>query len=87
MASSPTASSHNLSSPTSTRTSMTSSQATSSAVFVLNALDKIANTKEGRKNKNLKEVVQNAQSKYTIYPLSSFVFFPTPFINNKRQKN
>ncbi|KAI9492851.1 hypothetical protein BDB00DRAFT_826694 [Zychaea mexicana] len=57
---SPTASSHNLSSPTSTRTSMTSSQATS-AVFVLNALDKIANTKEGRKNKNLKEVVLNAQ--------------------------
>ncbi|KAI7852796.1 hypothetical protein BDC45DRAFT_570702 [Circinella umbellata] len=62
MASSPTASSHNLSSPTSTRTSMTSSQATSSAVFVLNALDKIANTKEGRKNKNLKEIVQNAQN-------------------------
>ncbi|KAI8145649.1 hypothetical protein BJV82DRAFT_534870 [Fennellomyces sp. T-0311] len=62
MATSPTASSHNLSSPASTRTSMTSSQATSSAVFVVNALEKIANTKEGRKNKTLKEAVQNAQN-------------------------
>lgn len=41
------------------QTSSGSSQVTSSAVFVVNALDKIANTKEARKNKKLKEIVQS----------------------------
>ncbi|KAI8381215.1 uncharacterized protein BYT42DRAFT_613016 [Radiomyces spectabilis] len=42
--------------------SVSSSSVTSSAVFVINALEKIANAKEARKNKNLKEAVQNAQT-------------------------
>ncbi|ORX51959.1 Sec7-domain-containing protein [Hesseltinella vesiculosa] len=38
-----------------------SNSMTSSNVFVINALDKIANTKEARKNKQLKEAIQQAQ--------------------------
>lgn len=76
MATSPNNSSQNLSSPTSTRTStQTISHATSSAVFVVNALEKIANTKEGRKNKSLKEVVQSTQSKYVIIGDKVFIHF------------
>ncbi|KAI9317717.1 hypothetical protein BX666DRAFT_1856976 [Dichotomocladium elegans] len=60
MADSTSSSTPNVSSPASTTTSI--SQATSSAVFVLNALEKIATTKEARKNKALKETVQNTQA-------------------------
>lgn len=43
---------------------MQASQATSSAVFVVNALEKILNTKEARKNKTLNEAVRNAHSMF-----------------------
>lgn len=55
---SPTASSQNLSSP---RLSQQSSVA-SSAVFVINALEKVAAAREARRNKPLKEAVDIALS-------------------------
>lgn len=54
--SSPAASSQNLSSP---RTSSVAS----SNVFVINALEKISNSKEARRSKSLKETVSTALSK------------------------
>ncbi|KAI8581481.1 hypothetical protein K450DRAFT_231499 [Umbelopsis ramanniana AG] len=61
MAASPSASAVNLSS---SRSSMQSQTTTSSAVFLVNALDKIAAAREIRRNKQLKESVQNALAIY-----------------------
>jgi brefeldin A-inhibited guanine nucleotide-exchange protein len=53
---------------------MQSQTPTSSAVFLVNALDKIAAAREIRRNKQLKESVQNALGSY---------FYPCDYVSPK----
>lgn len=57
MAASPSASTVNVSS---SRSSLQMQTTTSSAVFIVNALEKIAAAREARRNKQLKEAIQHA---------------------------
>ncbi|KAJ2963214.1 hypothetical protein NQZ79_g1686 [Umbelopsis isabellina] len=61
MAASPSASTVNVSS---SRSSLQSQTTTSSAVFIVNALEKIAAAREARRNKQLKEAIQHALDVY-----------------------
>jgi arginine/lysine/ornithine decarboxylase len=67
MAASPSASAVNVSS---SRSSFQSQTTTSSAVFIVNALEKIAAAREARRNKQLKEAIQHALGTCQYYLFS-----------------